>query len=266
MMHSGHRVRKLGWARLDHRQPALLDFRGVSAIITVVGAVVMAATPLSASAAIDVSPLDCAGANACRIQSVYAVVFWMAMFVLAVVGGLLVYAAIRFRRRDETEPAQIHGNSRLEVAWTVFPLVVLLAIFTLTFTNMDYVRNGPPGPITITVTGQQFAWTYKYPNGFVAGTLTIPAGEVIRLDVTSRDVLHSFWAPRLGGQVYALPGQMNHGWLEADHPGTYYGQCNELCGIGHAEMQVKVVVMSKAAYDQWYAGLKAAVFAPAARI
>src|SRR5207245_10846401 len=130
-------------------------------------------------------------------------------------------AAIRARRRAATEPSQIHANSRLEVAWTVFPLVVLLAIFTLTFTNMDYVRNGPPGPITITVTGQQFAWTYKYPNGFVAGTLTIPAGEVIRLDVTSRDVLRSFWAPWLGGQAYAPPVQVHAGWRAVDDPGPY---------------------------------------------
>ncbi|HYS01439.1 MAG TPA: cytochrome c oxidase subunit II transmembrane domain-containing protein, partial [Candidatus Eisenbacteria bacterium] len=126
-------------------------------MLAVMGSVVMAATPLSASAAIDVSPLDCAGPQACRIVSVYAVVFWLAMFVLVVVGGLLVYAAIRFRRRDESEPAQIHGNSRLEVAWTIFPLLVLLVIFSLTFANIDYVRNGPPGPMTITVTGQQFA-------------------------------------------------------------------------------------------------------------
>jgi cytochrome c oxidase subunit 2 len=228
----------------------------VSAILTLVGAVVVAAIPLSARAAIDVSPLDCAGPQACRIVSVYAVVFWMAMFVLVVVGGLLVYAAIRFRRRDETEPSQIHGNTRLEIAWTVFPLLVLLVIFSLTFSNMDYVRTGPAGPITIAVTGQQFAWTYKYPNGFVAGTLTIPAGEVIRLDVTSKDVLHSFWAPRLAGQIYAIPGQVNHGWLQADRPGTYYGQCNELCGINHAEMQVTVIVKSKADYDRWYAALK----------
>lgn len=238
------------------------------AVPVLAGAVSTAATPLSASAAVDVSPLNCAGANACRIVAIYAVVFWMAMFVLVVVGGLLVYAAIRYRRKDETEPAQIHGNPRLEVAWTVFPLLVLLVIFTLTFANMDYVRNGPPGPITIAVTGQQFAWTYRYPNGVLRDTLTIPAGAVIRLDVTSKDVLHSFWAPRLGGQIYAIPGQMNHGWLEADRPGTYVGQCNELCGVGHAEMLVKVVVLSQANYDRWYASLKpqASLVAPAARI
>jgi cytochrome c oxidase subunit 2 len=227
------------------------------AILAVGGAAAAASSPTPALAAIDVSPLHCAGPQACRIVDVYTVVFWLAMFVLVVVGGLLVYAAIRFRRRDETEPAQIHGNARLEVAWTVFPLLVLLVIFSLTFANMDYVRNGPPGPMTIAVTGQQFAWTYKYPNGVVRGTLTIPAGEVVRLNVTSRDVLHSFWAPRLAGQIYAIPGQVNHGWLQADHPGTYYGQCNELCGVGHAEMQVTVIVMDKAGFDRWYAALKA---------
>lgn len=266
MTASGGQPAKLSPWRLDRGVWASLDFQRMFGVLALTGAAAMALTPLSAFAGPDVSPLHCAGPQACRIVDVYTVVFWLAMVVLVVVGGLLVYAAIRFRRRDESEPAQIHGNPRLEVAWTVFPLLVLLVIFTLTFANMDYIRNGPQGPITITVTGVQFAWSYKYPNGFVADTLRIPAGTVVRLNVTSRDVLHSFWAPRLGGQIYAIPGHMNHGWLQADHPGTYLGQCNELCGVGHAIMQVTVIVLSKADYDRWYAGLKpaTALFAPTA--
>jgi len=90
-------------------------------------------------------------------------------------------------------------------------------------------------------------------------TLRIPVGKPIRLEVTSRDVLHSFWSPRLGGQIYAIPGQINHGWIQADQPGTYFGQCNELCGTGHWLMSVRVIALSQSAYDSWYAQAKKAV-------
>ncbi len=224
------------------------------------GSVAIAVSPLTARAA-DVSPLDCSGPLACRIVGLYTVVFWVAMFVLVLVGGLIVFAALRFRRKsDADEPAQIHGNARLEVAWTAFPLVILLVLFSLTFTNMDYIRNGPAPSMTIKVTGQQFAWTYLYPDGKVrSDTLRIPTGKPIRLEVTSRDVLHSFWSPRLGGQIYALPGQINHGWIQADQAGTYLGQCNELCGIGHWYMFVRVIAMPQNQFDAWYAQAKKAV-------
>jgi cytochrome c oxidase subunit II len=204
----------------------------------------------------DVSPLDCAGPDACRIVSVYQFVFWMAMFVLVVVGGLIIYAAIRFRRRDDREPAQVHGNARLEFAWTALPFVMLIFIFGLTFSSMDFVRNGPSADMTIKVTAQQFAFQYEYPNGKRRSDLTIPTGKVVRLEVTSRDVLHAFWVPRLGEQIYAIPGQTNHGWIEASQPGTYLGECNELCGRGHALMQIQVIAMTPDQYDSWYAAMK----------
>lgn len=209
----------------------------------------MSVTPL-----VDVAPLDCAGPNACTIAGLYTIVFWVAMFVLVVVGGLIVYAALRFRRRsDAEEPAQIHGNARLEVAWTAFPLVILLVLFTLTFSNMDYIRNGPAPSMTVRVTGVQFSWTYTYAGNVHSDTLRIPIGKAIRLEVTSKDVLHSFWSPRLGGQIYAIPGQINHGWIQADRAGTYFGQCNELCGTGHWLMQVRVIAMTQGQFDTWYA-------------
>jgi cytochrome c oxidase subunit II len=203
--------------------------------------------------AVDVSPLDCAGPNACEIVSIYTGIFWIAMAVLVIVGGLLIYAALRFRRRDEREPAQVHGNTRLELVWTLIPVVIVSFVFIRTTLRMDYVRNGPPPAMTVKVVGVQFAWLYSYPDSRVkSDTLVIPAGEPIQLQVTSHDVLHSFWAPRLGGQIYAIPGQMNHGWLQADRPGFYYGECNELCGVGHFSMQVKVQAMTPSAYQAWY--------------
>ncbi len=225
------------------------------------GGLAAALVPLSASAA-SVSPLDCAGPNACRIRFIYSVVFWLGMFVLVVVGGLILYAAIRFRRRDEREPAQIHGHGLLEISRTVGPFLILIFLFGLSFANLSYVKDGPDASMTIKVVGQQFAWQYIYPDGKVrlsdpGGGLRVPAGEVIKLEVTSKDVLHAYWIPRLAGQTYAIPNQVNHGWFRADKPGTYLGQCNELCGIGHAGMTASVIAMPKAEFDKWYADQKA---------
>jgi cytochrome c oxidase subunit II len=215
---------------------------------------VAALAPISA-AAVDVSPLNCAGPNACDIVSVYASVFWLAMAVLVIVGGLLVYAALRFRRRDDREPAQIHGNTRVEIIWTAIPVVILAFLFIRTTLRIDYVRNGPPPQQTIQVTGIQWAWLFKYPNGKTSTTkLTVPAGQVIRLQITSRDVLHSFWVPRLGGQIYAKPGFENDGWIEASQPGQYFGQCNELCGLGHWFMLLEVDAVTPAAYAAFLSG------------
>jgi cytochrome c oxidase subunit II len=218
-------------------------------------AVAAALAPITVGA-VDVSPLDCAGPNACDIVSIYIGIFIIAMAVLVIVGGLLIYAALRFRRRDDREPSQVHGNARLEVLWTAIPVLIVSFLFLRTTFRMDYVRNGPPPDVTVQVTGVQWVWLFKYPNGKTnnAGVLTIPVNQVIRLQVTSKDVLHSFWVPRLGGQIYAIPGQENHGWIEASQPGQYFGQCNELCGIGHYNMLLEVDALSNADYQAFLAG------------
>jgi cytochrome c oxidase subunit II len=205
--------------------------------------------------AVSVNPLDCAGPNACDIVGVYTSIFAIAMVVLVIVGGLLVYAALRFRRVDDREPAQVHGNPRLEILWTAIPVVIVSFLFIRTTLRMDYVRNGPPPQQTIQVTGIQWAWSFKYPNGKTSfGTLTIPVGQVVRLQVTSKDVLHSFWVPRLGGQIYAKPGYQNNGWIEASQPGSYYGQCNELCGVSHYAMTLQVDAVSADQYQAFLSG------------
>jgi cytochrome c oxidase subunit II len=205
--------------------------------------------------AVNVSPLNCAGPNACDIVSVYTSIFWIAMAVLVIVGGLLVYAALRFRRRDDREPAQVHGNPRLEIVWTAIPVLIVSFVFIRTTLRMDYVRNGPPPQQTIQVTGIQWAWSFKYPNGRSSVTkLTIPTGQVVRLQVTSKDVLHSFWVPRLGGQIYAKPGFENAGWIQASQPGQYFGQCNELCGLYHYSMLLEVDAVSDADYQAFLSG------------
>ena len=252
----GHRVatRLRLWLGPVYTARSMRAHRIAARLTLCLGLALAALAPVNGLAATEsVSPLDCVSRLACRIVDVYVVVFWVAMFVLVVVGGLIVYAALRFRRRDDAEPRQVHGNTRLEMAWTAIPSLMLVVIFFLTLTSMGFVRNGPNPDLTVKVTGQQFAWTFEYPNGKKAATeMVIPTGKVVRLEVTSKDVLHAFWVPRVGGQIYAVPGQMNHGWIEADQPGTYLGECNELCGTYHYSMQLVVRAQNQADFMAWY--------------
>src|SRR3984893_3720658 len=113
--------------------------------------------------AVNVSPLNCAGPNACDIVSVYTSIFWIAMAVLVIVGGLIVYAALRFRRTDDREPAQVHGNPRLEVLWTAIPVLIVSFVFFRTTLRMDYVRNRTAPLHAMQDTGIQWGWSFNDP-------------------------------------------------------------------------------------------------------
>jgi cytochrome c oxidase subunit 2 len=238
-------------------------------LAALVAALATLAFGLPALAAVNVSPFDPAGPNAARINDLYTVIFWMAVVVTIVVGGLIVFAALRFRRRDEQEPSQFHSHTALEITWTAVPFAILAVIFVLTAQNMGFINTGPREGMTIKIIASQFSWTFVYPDPRVTSTapgtdgMVVPVGEDIRLEIVSRDVNHSWWVPRLAGKTDAIPGQTNHAWFRADAPGTYDGQCTEFCGIGHAIMATKVVAKPRAEYDQWYAGkLRAATASP----
>ncbi len=237
-------------------------------LAALVAALATVAFGLPALAAINVSPFDPAGPNAARINELYTVIFWTAVAVTIVVGGLILFAAFRFRRRDEQDPSQFHSHTALEITWTAVPFVILAVIFVLTAQNMGFINTGPREGMTIKIIASQFVWTFQYPDARVTTRapgegMVVPVGEDIRLEIVSRDVNHSWWVPRLAGKTDAIPGQTNHAWFRADAAGTYVGQCTEFCGIGHAIMATKVVAMPRAGYDQWYAAkLKAATASP----
>ena len=209
------------------------------------------------------SPLDPAGPNAQHISDLWYIVLVPAMIVLVGVGGAMIYIAFKYRRKDENfMPKQIGGNNALEFTWTLIPAVILMFIFGLTVTQNGFLRNSPaPSAMHVKVTGQQWAWSFTYPNPggkplTSFGTLYIPAGSVVNLDLESKDVIHSWSVPRLSGKLDAVPGKHNTTWIEANDPGTYYGQCTEFCGLSHAAMTITVIAMSQSDYDKWYANLK----------
>ena len=183
-------------------------------------------------------------------------VFVIAGVIFVLVNGLIVYAVIRFRHRSEDAvPRQVHGNAKMELGWTIGPALLLVPVAVLTLITVADVDREPEGPdvVPVTVTGHQFWWEYTYPEHGVAtaNELHIPAGKPIAITLESEDVIHSFWPPKLAGKVDVIPGRKNHMTIEADEPGTYFGQCGEFCGLSHANMLLRVVAHTPQGFDEW---------------
>jgi cytochrome c oxidase subunit 2 len=202
--------------------------------------------------------LDPKGPYSRQLHHLIIPVFWVAGVIFVLVEFLVVYYSIRYRRRSEDDsPVQIHGNSRLELGWTIAPAVLLFLVSIGTLKTIADINRAPKGPdvIHVTVTGHQWWWEYNYPDEHVttANELHIPVGHPVYISLTSKDVIHNFWPPKLAGKIYAIPGRINHMTLQADKPGTYYGQCAEFCGLSHANMRLRVVAHTAGDYARWVA-------------
>jgi cytochrome c oxidase subunit 2 len=198
--------------------------------------------------------LDPAGPEARTIDALFNPVFWIAVAVFILVEGLLVVALVRFRHRPGRPlPHQVHGNKRLEVAWTIAPAVLLAGIAIPTIFTIFSLSGRPSGALEITVTGHQFWWEIEYPglNVVTANEVHIPVGRSAYIRLTSEDVIHSFWVPRLAGKQDLRPGETTYLTVTADTPGVYLGQCAEFCGASHANMRFRVVAQPPAEFDTW---------------
>ncbi|HLZ09003.1 MAG TPA: cytochrome c oxidase subunit II [Chloroflexota bacterium] len=188
--------------------------------------------------------------------ALYVLIFWIAVAVFVVVEAILIWTAIRFRRRaNDGIPAQTHGHTGLEIGWTIIPFLILAYIAIPTLTTISSATAAPTGPdvIKVKVIGHQWWWEFQYPDlGIVTSDeLHIPVGQKISLDVGTADVIHSFWVPKLGGKIQAIPNQKNTTWIQADEAGTYPAQCFQLCGLSHANMRFIVVAETKDAFQAW---------------
>jgi len=192
----------------------------------------------------------------------FVTAFVVAIFLLVEV--LLVVFVVRYRRRNrprDADGAQIHGANRLELAWTIAPVVILFAIAAFVFAKLPGIQDVPAATggeenLVVEVTGTQFTWEFRYPNGVVAiDRLRAPEGRTVELHVTAPDwdVVHSWWIPALGGKIDAIPGKVNTTWFAAKRVGVFPGQCAELCGIYHAKMLASVEVLPAEEFDAWLA-------------
>lgn len=200
--------------------------------------------------------------------ALFRTIMIMAAVVFVIVEGGIIYAIIRYRRvsNDAIEPRQIYANVPLEVIWTAIPVVLVGILFYLTLNTMNAVAAPPASStdINVTVVGHRWWWEFDYPGQGLttANELVIPVNTNVKLTLKSLDVIHSFWVPQLAGKTDVIPGQVNTMWLTAKQTGVFNGQCAEFCGLEHALMRFKVVVMDKPSYDQWVANQTKPAAAP----
>ena len=214
------------------------------------------------------SPLNPAGPVAQIQAGLITSSFWIMMIVSAVVFTALVVAVIRFRARPGQRglPPQTEGNNRVEFLWTVTPAIILALMMIGTIKESFVLGKIYPASqaLQVDVTGHQFWWEFQYPSANIttANELHIPVGEKVELVLTSADVMHSFWVPRLGGKTDLIPGRTNYMWIEASQPGIYHGQCAEFCGTGHADMRITVDAEPPARYAAWVQSMSHPVSIP----
>lgn len=264
-------------------EPASIRRRLVAALLlATIGSLVFA----SGAFADFLTPESGGSPNADEIDSLYKIVLYIAIVVFIVVEGALFYSIWKFRAKKGAVAAQIHGNTRLEISWTIGAALILVALAAVTFSKLGSIQDPPnssaggleladgvltastdePSPpngkkLTICVTGRQYIWRYTYGancqrNAFGLPysyeEMVVPADTTVVLDIEATDVIHSWWIPKLGGKFDAVPGYKNYTWFKAPKPGeTYTGQCAELCGRNHADMTARVRVVTPAQYTAW---------------
>ena len=226
-----------------------------------------------------------AGPYAREIHDLFVPVFWVAVLVFVIVEGGIVLLLVKYRHRKGRDrmPPQLHGNTRLEIGWTIVPAVILAFVTVPTVATIwDLARKPPSTALNVTVQGHQWWWGFEYTDDdmkttyddegpiTVADVMVIPADRPVYLDLESVGgliggatkaeadyaVIHSFWIPQLAGKQDVVPNRTNHILMQADEPGTYFGQCAEFCGLQHGKMKVRVVALSASDWEAWVANHK----------
>jgi cytochrome c oxidase subunit 2 len=229
--------------------------------------------------------------NADQISSLYKIILYIAAVVFVIVEGALAYSVYKFRAKKNPVAAQIHGNTRLEIGWTVAAALILVVLTVVTFVKLPSIINPPnsdadglvlsasttePKPpsghqYVICVQGRQYIWRYTYGAGCLNATyanklpysyttMYAPAHTTIVLKIQSTDVIHSWWVPSLGGKVDAVPGYTTYTWFKAEKSNAlYHGQCAQLCGVGHAAMVAYVQTLTPANFQSWLQNQKTSI-------
>jgi len=164
----------------------------------------------------------------------------------------MIVFVVKYRRSKNPDPEDIRGNWKLEVVWTVIPSIIALSMFYFGWSSYTGLRNVPEGALEIQVTGQMYSWLFLYPNEKeTENELVVPLGKPVKLRVTSSDVLHSLYISAYRIKVDAVPGMHTYAWFLPDKLGSYYVQCTEFCGVGHADMTATLRVVPEMEYTDW---------------
>jgi cytochrome c oxidase subunit 2 len=230
-------------------------------IVVAAGALALASPAFAEDAGL--TPVDPKSPNAEAINDTYWMLVGVGGVILLLVEGALIAFMFRYRRHRrpvDAEGPQIHGNTSLEVLWTVVPVLIVAFIVGFVFYKLpevsDFSEEAIASPedaaLEIEVAGRQFYWEFRYPDASVTyDTLVVPVGRNVDVSVTApaRDVIHSWWVPSLGGKIDAVPGQDNRTWFRAEEEGVYEGSCGEFCGVQHSAMRMTVRAVPADAYE-----------------
>jgi len=209
-----------------------------------------------------------------RVIDLHNLVLIIITVITLFVAGLLAWVIIRYNSRRNPVPTQTSHNTILEVAWTVLPVLVLVIIAIPSFRLIYYLDRTPDPDMTIKITGHQWFWEYTYPDQGnldiasnyihdedlkpgqlrlldVDNQMVIPVGKKVRILTNSVDVIHSFFVPAFGVQRYAIPGRTIEAWVQASQPGTFYGECNQICGENHSRMPIAIRAVPEAEFNAW---------------
>jgi cytochrome c oxidase subunit II len=232
---------------------------------------------------------DAASPVAERVEALHTEILYIITIITIFVVGLLGYVCIRFRAKANPNPSRVSHHTVIEILWTVLPIVILLVIVVPSFKLLYFETTTPKADLTLKVTGLQWYWHYDYPDygnfGFdsqlvddkdlknpeerlldVDNEVMLPVGSVVRVQLASQDVMHDWFVPALAVGTYAVPGRLNETWLSIDKEGIFFGECNQICGVNHAFMPIKIHAVSKDAFAKWVADKKQAALGGATKL
>ncbi len=195
-----------------------------------------------------------ASSAAGRVDAVFLAITALCAAFLLLITFLLVYFVIKYNRKRHPKGEDIEGNTWLEIVWTVIPAVLFLLMFYYGWTNFDYERNVPRDAMVIDVTARQWAYAFTYPNGKRTTELYLALNKPFKMELHSLDVIHGFYIPAFRIKEDVVPGKNNYTWFTPTTLGTYDIECTVICGVGHAKMLSRVVVVPVGVFESWYFG------------
>jgi cytochrome c oxidase subunit 2 len=228
--------------------------------------VIASAIGIAVSLSIDWFPVA-GSSQAHKIDTLFDVLLIASVPIFVLVEVVVLFSVWKFRMRpgeERKDGPPIHGNTALEVVWTAIPAILLVGLCSYAYVTLRQIERKPAHEMTVDVTGQQFTWSFRYPNPpsgrpITSDQLYLPLNEPIKFNVRSKDVIHEFWVPEFRVSVDAVPGITTHYRITPIRLGEYPVVCAELCGIGHSTMRQTAHVLPRQAFDAWMAREQAAV-------
>jgi cytochrome c oxidase subunit 2 len=192
------------------------------------------------------------GLSGTVVDNVFYFILVICVFLLGLITFLMIYFILRYRKERNPHPADIEGNVWLEVTWTIAPTLLVLAMFYYGLTGFEFLKKVPQGAMVVNVIARQWSWLFQYENGVQAPELRVPVGKPVKLLITSKDVIHSFYVPALRVKQDAVPGMQTYLWFQPTETGTFEVLCAQYCGLEHAHMHSKLIVLPDEEFTRWY--------------